>query len=717
MKPSASARAKRKPVLDLKEPALLAAVMAAANDAIVITEAEPFDSPHPKIVYANEGYLRMTGYSLDEVIGQTPRLCQGPGTDRVTLDRIRSKLEAWEPFQEEVLNYRKDGSPFWVEMNVRPVADDTGWYTHWVSVQRDVTERHLASEALAHRMEELEEAHRLAKLARWSWCKETKRFSFSREMIEMFGLKPEQSSWEWREVLHGIALGDRQSVTAAFERIVLLGEQVTFEYETALNARPSQCIWAQGRPDRNIEGEIVGAKGVCQDVTERRSVERRLLWNATHDSATRLLNLDGLRAQAPALFAKAKMHKRSLVVGLVDLDNLKLVNDTLGHVVGDALIIEAARRLEAAIGPHGLVARLGGDEFIFAEICGRTALERCHRFSEIGASLKLPFEYEGRYLDCSASIGLVVADAPSADLDILLQNADLAMYQAKETGRGRHAFFSPEMQHVVEQRVAHLDLARLAVGGKLVVPYFQPQVCLSTGKIMGYEALLRLKIGEKVMPPSSVEHAFESVELATRLGDEMLRHVLEQIQLWNSRGVAFGRIALNVSAAELLRQDYALRVLASAERAGVDPSCLEIEVTEGVLMGRGAERCADALRALRSKGVGIALDDFGTGYASLTHLKSLPITKLKIDRNFVRDVSEEGFDAAIVQALIGLANARRLEVVAEGVETTEQADFLRRYGCTIGQGFLFGAAIPGEEISGNLEWPFRQTVRSNAANA
>jgi diguanylate cyclase (GGDEF)-like protein/PAS domain S-box-containing protein len=685
--------------LDLDKSRLLAAVLAAADDAILITEAEPFDSPHPKIVYANESYCRMTGYTLEEVIGKSPRICQGPLTDRQTTARIRSKLAAWKPFREEILNYRKDGTPFWVELNVRPFADEKGWFTHWVSVQRDVTERHQATEQLNKHARDLEEAHKLAKLAQWEWSLETGQFWFSPEMQKMFGVEPGKKFIGWAEVLAGITQRDRGAVKAAFERIALLGEDATFEYETEIDGRLPQRIWAQGRPERCLTGSVIAVRGICQDVTDRHAAERSMIWNATHDAATALLNIEGLRSEAPSLVARASVQGRAVVLGLVDLDNLKLVNDTLGHGVGDALIAEAARRLKEAICKNGLVARLGGDEFVFMEACNRSIEERCSRFGEIGRILKQPLDIDGRHLDCSASIGIVSAEAKNLDLELMLQNADLAMYKAKEAGRGGHAFFSPDLQENVNRRVRHLDLARLAIGGKLVVPFFQPQVSLNTGRVLGYEALLRLKIGDRIMPPSAVEHAFESVELATRLGDEMLRRVLAQIRLWHCQGIQFGKVALNVSAAELLREDYAERVLAAVARAGVPPTSIEIEVTEGVLLGRAAERCVSTLTILREHGIGIALDDFGTGYASLTHLKSLPITKLKIDREFVRDIAEDQFDAAIVRAVIGLGLAKGLEIVAEGVETPDQAEFLREQGCDAGQGFLFGKAVPGPQIA------------------
>jgi len=685
--------------LDLSDPRLLAALLAAADDAIVITEAEPIDDPHPRIVYANEGYLRMTGYTLDEVIGNSPRLAQGPGTDRTTLDRIRSCLKTWQPFREELLNYRKDGTPFWVELAVRPIADENGWYTHWVSIQRDVTQRRETTDALAEHARDLEEAQQLAKLGTWSWNAAEDTFRGSSEALAMLNLDPDRTEFDWREILPMIKESDRDTVQAAFDRIALLGESVTFEFQAIKYSVPFQTIWAEGHPQRDENGVIIAVRGLCQDVTERRHVERRLLWSGTHDSLTGLLNMEGLRSQMPALLARARASGRSVVVGLVDLDNLKLVNDTLGHKVGDALIAEASRRLVAALGQDTFIARFGGDEFVFVQCCSTTCEQRESRFQDIVDLLKTPFDYEGRELDCTASVGVVVSKPELAELDVLLQNADLAMYRAKETGRGAYAFFSSDLQEGVERRVAHLDLARLALGGKLVVPHFQPQVSLSTGEVVGYEALLRLQIAHEIMPPSAVEHAFENVELAARLGDEMLRRVLSQIRLWRAEGFDFGKVGVNVSAAELLRKNYADRVLEALERAEVPPGFLEIEVTEGVLFGRGAERCADTLRTLRAAGIGIALDDFGTGYASLTHLKSLPITRIKIDKGFVDHVAENESDAAIVRAVVKLAQALSLDVVAEGVETRQQAEFLKECECDIAQGYLFGRAIAGKDIA------------------
>jgi diguanylate cyclase (GGDEF)-like protein/PAS domain S-box-containing protein len=685
--------------LDLNDPKLLSAVLEAANDAILITEAGSTEAPHPRIIYANASYTRMSGYTLAEVLGQSPRILQGPGTCRATLDRIRCKLEKWESFREELLNYRKDGTPFWVELNVRPLASASGWFTHWVSVQRDVTARREAMDTLARHARDLEEAQRLAKLGTWRWHVTSGEVSFSAEIAKMLDAPPAQTTMTVAQLCARIEARDLRAARSALDRITLLGETATFELHALRDGLPCRTIWVEGHPERDGNGAIIAARGLCQDITERRHIEHSLIWNATHDSLTGLLNLEGLRGQAGGILARARSTSSPVVVGLIDLDHLKLVNDTLGHAVGDALIVEVSRRLRTFFGEQACVARLGGDEFVFIEPARFRQGQLTGRLQALVDLLKHPHEYQGRQLDCAGSIGVVVTRDFEPQLDNLLRNADIAMYRAKEVGRGGFAFFSSDLQAGIERRVAHLDLARLAVGSKLVVPHYQPQVSLATGALVGFEALLRLQIGKRILPPSALEHAFENVELATRLGDEMLRRVLEQIRQWRRAGFAFGSVALNVSGAELLRPDYAERVLEALARAEVPPAALEIEVTEGVLIGRGADRVTRAVGQLRDAGVRIVLDDFGTGYASLTHLKALPINGIKIDRSFVADMLEDESDASIVRAVIGLANALSLDLVAEGVETAEQAEFLQNCGCAVGQGYLFGRAVPARAIT------------------
>lgn len=537
--------------LDLTDPKLLSSVLEAANDAIVITEAGNGGDPHRRIVYANESYLQMSGYELSEVIGQSPRILQGEGTCRATLDRIKKKMAALEPFREEVLNYRKDGKAFWVELNVRPLADETGSYTHWVSVQREITAQREAMDDLRRHARDLEDAQRLAKLGTWRWEIGSRDIAISSEFANMIGGTPAEPLTAIAALRRHIDLNDLSNARHALDRITLLGETASIELRVMRDGVPYRTVWAEGRPERDANGSIIAARGLIQDVTERRNSEQSLLWNATHDSLTGLLNIDGLRSQAPTIIARADAAKGDLVLGLVDLDHLKLVNDTLGHAVGDALIVEVSRRLRDFFCENSCIARLGGDEFIFLACTERDDTKLSERLQKLVDVLKLPYDYQGRYLDCSGSVGVVVTHDVEPCLDIMLRNADMAMYHAKDAGRGSFAYFSSDLQSQVALRVEHLDLARLAIGSKLVVPHFQAKVSLVTGKHIGFEALLRLQIGKRVLPPSAVEYAFENVELATRLGDEMLRRVLEQVRRWVREGFAFGSVAVNVSGAEL----------------------------------------------------------------------------------------------------------------------------------------------------------------------
>jgi diguanylate cyclase (GGDEF)-like protein/PAS domain S-box-containing protein len=684
--------------LNFNDPLLLEVMLDAADDAFLITEAWPICGDHPKIVYANNAYLRMTGFDLSDLIGKTPRVAQGPGTDRATLVRIREKLTTWQPWREELLNYNKDGAPFWVEISARPLLNSAGELTNWISVQRDITDRKRAIEALEAKARELEETQGLAKIGTWQWDVDADSIECSSQLSAILGLGSTAHKVSFEVLATCVGANDMRVIRSNFEQVRQLGENVAFEFQIAMLDSKPRTVWTKAKAERDSRGQIVKISGLCQDVTDRRRIERSLNWGASHDRLTGMLNMDGLHERAVTVLASARAANSKVMLALIDIDHLKLVNDTLGHAVGNALIVEAANRLLSAWGRKGFLARMGGDEFVYLGACNENTEELNSSLQELIDLLKQPFEYRGRQLDCTASIGTVLSEPDDAEVDWMLRNADMAMYRAKENGRGTYCFFTSELQDAVDEQVAQRDLAKTVINEQLIVPYFQPQFSLKTGKLVGYEALLRLAVGDRIIPPIAIQHAFDNAELAARLGDAMLFNVLEQIKIWRKGGFQFGSIAVNASAAELSRKGYAERVIQALADADIAPAHLEIEVTEGVLIGRGAERVTDSLRTLKNAGLSVSLDDFGTGYASLTHLKSLPINRIKIDRDFVRDITLDQEDAAIVSATVGLAHALSLDVVAEGVETHEQAEFLRKCGCDIVQGHLFGRAIPAAEI-------------------
>ena len=692
-------------IFDFDTPGMAEVVLKLADDGVVIVAVQSDPERSRRIVYVNDAYLQMTGFARDELVGQMPRELAKGLVEPVVLARVAEQFARGEPFREELAVLRKDASALWVDFSAKPVKDRQGSLTYWVCVQRDITRHKTAMAELARHARDLEEMQALANIGSWRWEIGAEGIDCSAETCAMTGLPRKESFVPFAMLARVTDPKDFRTIKSTLQKTAALGKRQTFEYPLRSLHAGTRIIWARTYPEFDSSGQVVAVSGLNQDVTDRLQIEESLRWNATHDRLTGLININTLYESAPAVFASAKANKAHVVLAVIDLDHLKLVNDTLGHAVGDALIREAAQRLLEQLGSHGHVARLGGDEFVFLGTWNGSTETLAEHIEAVVVQLKQPFDYQGRQLDCTASIGVVVAPPTQISTDTLMRNADMAMYRAKDSGRGSFCFFSSNMQDEVDRRLAQHDLAKLAVSSKLVVPHFQPQYSLLQKRVTGFEALMRLKVGNQFLTPDAIECAFENVDLATRLGDEMLRKVLEQIRWWRKGGFAFGRVAINASSMELLSKGYAEHLLDALRRADVPPTCIEIEVTENVLIGRGAERLIEVLWSLRNAGISVALDDFGTGYASLTHLKALPINRIKIDKSFVRDITFDQDDAAIVSATIGLAHALSLGVVAEGVETPEQAQFLQDAGCDIVQGYLTGrpSLVPGLVIPANQE--------------
>jgi diguanylate cyclase (GGDEF)-like protein len=383
----------------------------------------------------------------------------------------------------------------------------------------------------------------------------------------------------------------------------------------------------------------------------------------------------------------------------MDADDFKGINDTLGHDAGDRLLEEMAKRLRSMLREKDLVARLGGDEFAvvvpgMADQGDVAALGR-----RILNQMRRPFDYCERTVVIRVSLGVALYPDHDRTPAELLKDADMALYSAKAEGGNRAAFYSPEMRRAIERRVRTAGEIRQALDRGEIVPHYQPKVCLSTGRIEGFEALARWRHPTRgLLSPSAFASAFEDRELSSAIGECMIRAVISDLREWRGRGVPPLRIAVNLSAAELRDADLAGRLLGMLAEADIRSDMLEVEITESVVFGPGADLVEATLQQLHQAGVTTALDDFGTGHASLTHLKQFPIDNIKIDRSFIRDVLDDADDAAIVSAVIGLGQNLGMKLIAEGVETAAQADFLVARGCDFGQGYLFARPMPAENV-------------------
>jgi diguanylate cyclase (GGDEF)-like protein/PAS domain S-box-containing protein len=440
---------------------------------------------------------------------------------------------------------------------------------------------------------------------------------------------------------------------------------------------------------------------VARDITHQKDSEAQALWMARHDSLTGLSNRVVLQDRLDALLATdADAPAGALLI--LDIDNFKAVNDTLGHDAGDRMLAIFAERLLAAGDAVELVARLGGDEFAILVAAGTDA-EVWETGKRIFASLSEPFEYHGRLLACGASIGASRLWQDGANRSEIMKAADIALYAAKAAGRGQLKLFEPAMKAEVEHRETMMTEARAAVAEDRVLPYFQPKVSLATGRIIGFEALLRwTNRAGTIEGAEEIRPAFDDPALGAALSEHMIGRTLAQIQRWLADRVAFGHVAINLTAADFRREGFAETLLARLSRAGIPPSCLQIEVTETVFLGRGAGYVEAVLRSLSDSGVAIALDDFGTGYASLSHLSQFPIDLLKIDRTFVTQLGRSAEADAISSAVINLGHCLGMQIVAEGVETAAQERKLVSLGCDAGQGFLYSKALPAQEVPAAL---------------
>lgn len=492
----------------------------------------------------------------------------------------------------------------------------------------------------------------------------------------------------WRELLDEDAAA---KVSRMLPR-VLAGEPARFTLSETL-ARGMKRWWdVVASPVMDATGLITTVAVVSRDITYQKRSEERANWLAKHDSLTDLPNRLYLQHQLDQLIAGPAPPAFTLL--LFDLDNFKQINDTLGHDAGDALLRAFAERLQRSIRGGDFIARLGGDEFAVILVGAHEPDDVAALVTAMQDGLREPLVYSGRLLESRASIGACMFPAHGRDRTELMKHADIALYAAKASREG-FEMFRPAMRDDVQKRMSMLSVARDAVQLDRIEPHYQPKVDLRTGRVAGYEALLRWRdpAGE-LQKPEAIQAAFEDLQLATLISTRMVDRVIQQMQRWLDSGLDFGHVAVNASAAEFRRGDFADMLLARLAAADVPAPLFQLEVTETVFLGRGAEYVERALKTLSRAGVTIALDDFGTGYASLSHLKQFPVDVIKIDRSFVAELDRSADALAIVQAVINLGRSLDIAVVAEGIESRAQERFLRASGCDYGQGYLYAQALP-----------------------
>jgi diguanylate cyclase (GGDEF)-like protein/PAS domain S-box-containing protein len=450
------------------------------------------------------------------------------------------------------------------------------------------------------------------------------------------------------------------------------------------------------------QGRASGAVVVFRDVTTAHETALKMTHSAEHDFLTGLPNRMLLNDRVGQAIVSAQRHEKPVAVLFLDLDGFKHVNDSLGHPVGDKLLQSVARRLVDCVRGADTVSRQGGDEFVIllseVEQPEDTAILASRMLEAVAA----PHSIDGHDLHVTTSIGISVYPDDGLDAETLIKNADTAMYQAKENGRQGYKFFKSAMNVKAVERQSVEESLRRALERREFTLHYQPKINLKTGAITGAEALLRWTHPTRgLVPPAQFIPVAEDCGLILPIGAWVLREACTQAKAWADAGLPRMTMAVNVSAMEFRNRNFLSSLLAILEETGLDPSLLELELTESALM-KHAESAASILGALRKIGVKVAIDDFGTGYSSLSYLRKFPLDALKIDQSFVRELSSAGHDPIIVTAVIGMARSLELRVVAEGVETLEELAFLRTHECDEAQGYYYSRPVTPQQFAGLL---------------
>jgi len=676
----------------------LSLVVRQMTNAVIIADA------HGLIEWVNDAFCRLTGYGLDELRGRKPgHVLQGPETDPATVRRMRESLARGEGFEVEIVNYTRQRQPYFMAITCTPLRDAGGTLTGFIAVESDISARREAEREAQRLLTEQRRAEALLRDVLEALPSAVSAYDRNDRLIltnpayaRIFPLTaPFAQPGQPLEAMVRLAVAAGQYPEAGptpAERDAWIAARLALGREPGpartLALPGGRCVLAS--ESRSESGNLVCVR---MDTTELQQAEAALRRQAEQDPLTLLANRACLLAALDRRLALAADNPAEVGALLIfDVDHFKQINDTLGHDVGDAVLIEVAARLRKRSRANDVAARLGGDEFAVLLPGLRDVDTLAARATEIQAALAEPMAIAGRWLEITISAGMTRYPADGGDAQTLLKNADLALYEAKRTGRARWCDFRAEQAAELARHTRIATALRSALASDALQVAFQPKRLLQGGHA-GFEALARWHDGADWVPPSEFIPVAEANGLITPLGTTVLDAALARVRALRDLGHEPGRVAVNVTGPQLLHAEFVADVSARLQRHGLGPADLELEITETVLIGRAADQIEKTLRELRALGITLALDDFGTGFASLANLSRLPIDRLKIDRSFVAEIGLGGRGGVIARTVIGLARSLGMESVAEGVETAAQLAFLKAEGCDAAQGYLFSRPI------------------------
>jgi len=664
-----------------------------------------------RFLEVNEAATREYGYAREELLKMTLSDLGLPED----AERLAETLAGLGPTSGEIGTWRhmkKDGAS--IEAELISYRAQFARQQARVVIARDVTRRKHTHEVMWRDLERFDLASKATNDAMLDWDLNNDQLWHSDNYAEVFGRGGEGGGLDMASWFEHIHPDDRARVQEQLlGTIKSTANRWSDEFRLMRHDQKVMHVFARGHVTRAEDGSARRVSSVLQDVTERKEQEERIRFLADHDDLTELPNRSLFRQALNKALQRAERSGRMLSILFFDLDRFKNINDSLGHDAGDEVLRAVAERLTACVRKIDVVARFGGDEFaVLTE--GLTAEDQASTVArKILEVLSKPMILAGRQYRPAASIGISTYPTDGRDVQSLLKNADIAMYRAKEEGRGTFQFYSEQLNTHSVQRLEFESNLSNALNNREFVLYYQPKVDLATGRVAGLEALIRWvspQLG--FVAPGDFISIAEETGLIVPMGRWVAQTACVQNRAWQKSGLPQLRIAINISARQMADKGLVAFLAETVRMTGLTVESLELEITESAVMSN-QEHAEKVLNELKALGFHLTMDDFGTGYSSLAYLKRFPFDSVKIDQSFVRGIPQSKDDEAIVEAIIAMAHSLQLKVVAEGVETKEQFEFLRSLGCDQIQGYYFSKPIPASEIVMLL---YKTMTREAAAN-